>query len=82
MDEEQAVFEQITWDFKKWSSTALKTSNNSIKNIMSVVLSSPLLIFELIQLAALVNFENLILNSLKKKLHISCLVGYFSVNIV
>ena len=29
MDEEQAVFEQLTLtDFKKWSSTALKTFNN------------------------------------------------------
>ena len=28
MDEEQAVFEQLTLsDFKKWGSTALKTSN-------------------------------------------------------
>ena len=29
MDEEQAVFEQLTLsDFKKWSSTALETFNN------------------------------------------------------
>ena len=29
MDEEQAVFEQLTRsDFKKWSCTALKTFNN------------------------------------------------------
>ena len=29
MDEEQAVFEQLTLsDFKKWSSTALRTFNN------------------------------------------------------
>ena len=31
MDKEQAVFEQSTLkDFKKWSSTALKTFNNLI----------------------------------------------------
>ena len=30
MDEEQAVFEQLTLsDFKKWSSTALRAFNNS-----------------------------------------------------
>ena len=30
MDEEQAVFEQLTLsDFKKWSSTVLSTFNNS-----------------------------------------------------
>ena len=32
MDKEQAVFEQLTLsDFKKWSSTALKTFNNYTK---------------------------------------------------
>ena len=53
MGKEQPVCEQLTLsDFKKWSSTALKT----FKNIMSVVFLSLLLIFELIQQAALMNF--------------------------
>ena len=52
MDEEQAVFEQLTFnDFKKWIFTALKTFNiypilMQHMNIMSVVLLSLLLIFE------------------------------------
>ena len=60
MDKEQAVFEQlILSDFKKWSSSALKTFNNyttamtnnswQIKNIMGVVFLSLLLIFEFFQ---------------------------------
>ena len=62
MDEEQAVFEQLTFnDFKKWIFTALKTFNiyptlMQHMNIMSVVLLSLLLIFELIHQAALLNF--------------------------
>ena len=62
MDEEQAAFEQLTFnDFKKWSFTALKTFNiypilMQHMNIMSVVLLSLLLIFELIHQAALLNF--------------------------
>ena len=66
MDDEQAVFEQITpRNFKNWSSTALRTSNNSTiiitnnndknKNIISMVFLL-LLIFEFIQQAYLVNF--------------------------
>ena len=52
MDEEQAAFEQLTFnDFKKWSFTALKTFNiypilMQHMNIMSLVLLSLLLIFE------------------------------------
>ena len=52
MDEEQAAFEQLTFnDFKKWSFTTLKTFNiypilMQHMNIMSVVLLSLLLIFE------------------------------------
>ena len=53
MDEEQAVFEQLTLsDFKKWSSTALKTFNKyaiiMTNNSNNVVLLSLLLLFELI----------------------------------
>ena len=52
---------------------------------MSVVFLALLLIFELIQQAAQMNFmlylnfqnfENLMLNILKEKLHISCLVSF------
>ena len=63
MDKKQAVFEQITLsDFKKWSSTALKTLNNYtiiiINNSYKIrkLKLSLLLIFELIQQATLMNF--------------------------
>ena len=67
MDKEQAVLEQLTSsDFKKWSSTTLKTfnyytiimTNNSdkISKSTSVVFLSLLCNFELIEQAALVDF--------------------------
>ena len=64
--EEQALFEQLTLsDFKKWSFAALKAFNNYPKIWTTIVttyeyhewvLPSLLLIYELIQQAALVNF--------------------------
>ena len=37
MDEEQAIFEQLTLsNFKKWSSTALKTFNNYTKIMTNI----------------------------------------------
>ena len=72
MDEEQVVFELLSLsDFKKWSFTGLSTVNsNSIimskysRNILWVRCCRSLLIFELIQQAALVNFM-LFLNTFK-----------------
>ena len=72
---EQDVFEKLTLrDFKMRTSTALKTSKkcniimtnnrNNNKNIMSVVLLSLFLIFELIQQTAAVNYM-LLLSILK-----------------
>ena len=67
-------------------------TNNSDKITISVMFLSLLLIFELIQQAALMNFmlflnififififplKNFILNILKEKLHVSCDVGSF-----
>ena len=75
-EEEQDVFEKLTLrDFKMQSSTALKTSKKwsvmmtSNKNIMSVVLLSLFLVFELIQEATMVNYTLLlgILNILNEK---------------
>ena len=75
MDEEQAVFEHLTLsDFKKWSVTALKTFSNytiimtnngcKIRILLVWFFLSLLLIFELIQQAALMNFK-LYLNIVK-----------------
>ena len=90
MDIEQAVFEQLTLsDFKKLSSSALKTFNNynttvtnssdKIRISRVVVFLFLLLIFEFIQQAALVNFMlylNIfrILNISFRKFWISCFV--------
>ena len=76
MDEEQAVSEQLTFsEFKKWSSTALKTFNNSTI-IIPPCSGEFRVVFKHFQ-----NLENLILNILKEKLYISCLVGSFFLKI-
>ena len=76
MDEEQVNL----CDFKMWSSTALKTLNflsiimtSKTENIgiLNMVMLSLLLIFELIQQAAMVNFMLFLLYFDK------CLVGSF-----
>ena len=79
MDEEQAIFEQLTLsNFKRWSSTALKTFNNSTiimtndsgkVRISWVVFLSLLFIFDLIQQASLVNF--MLFSNISKILKIS-----------
>ena len=88
MDEEQAVFEHlILSNFKKWSSTTLKTFNNytiimtdNSDKIRILVWYFRLSCLFLSLFSRLVNF--MFLNILKEKLHISYLEGTFSMKAV
>ena len=93
MNKEEAVFEQLTLsDFEMWS------SNNSEDKRILVRYYCLCCLFELTELAGLVNFmlllnilkeirpqtdpKNFILNILKEKLTISCLVGFCYLKII